>query len=547
MPKNKNIRNYRNKPVVNLLCPDWIRFLASLIVENKIWFLISSVLILLLTGVTLVQTWVIQNLVDKTTEFNFEEIIHMLIVLLGVVIFNIVFNYYKIIATTQFGANSGAYLKNQISYKIIYCKYQDIRKASTGDVLKTINTDVESVCNFISNDMTNLLSQIVMLIAAIIYLVCNNPLIGIITFLYTPFGMYLTYYINNKMCKLYVEMTSSEGTAVGVFEQVISQISVIKTFNMQKRRLRKVHTEYQLTHDKGMYLSKYNGLLQTACSLVASIPRIIFFCLASYLIVKDKITLGTMIAMIQLLDYIIGPTVYFPFLLDGLNQARASMGRIKKIMDDLKITEHVIKTQEHGSLPPNIKMKDVSFFYDDINVLEKFNFMEEQCGITVLSGSSGKGKTTILDLISGIQYPDKGEVVVTGKIFTITQDTYIFTGNIIDNVRIARPGATDEEVIKALRLACIDSFCSTLVNGYKTMIGDGYVTLSGGQKQRISLARMFLTDADILLLDEPTSALDMDTEYKIIKEIINLSKNKMIIISAHRDALLKIANRRYEL
>lgn len=192
-------------------------------------------------------------------------------------------------------------------------------------------------------------------------------------------------------------------------------------------------------------------------------------------------------------------------------------------------------------------MKDVSFSYDNINVLEKFNFMEEQCGITVLSGSSGKGKTTILDLISGIQYPDKGEVVVTGKIFTTTQDTYIFTGNIIDNVRIARPGATDEEVIEALRLACIDSICNTLVNGYKTMIGDGYVTLSGGQKQRISLARMFLTDADILLLDEPTSALDMDTEYKIIKEIINLSKNKMIIISAHRDALLKIADRRYEL
>jgi ABC-type multidrug transport system fused ATPase/permease subunit len=143
MPKNKNIKSYRHKFVVNLLCQDWIRFLASLINENKIWFIWSSVLILLLTGVTLVQTWVIQNLVDKTIEFNFDGIIQMLIVLLGIVAFNIVFNYLKIRATTQFGANSGAFLKNQISYKILYCRYQDISSASTGDVLKTIIGDVE--------------------------------------------------------------------------------------------------------------------------------------------------------------------------------------------------------------------------------------------------------------------------------------------------------------------------------------------------------------------------------------------------------------------
>ena len=547
MPKNENIKGCRHRTVVNCLRQDWIRFLVSLINENKKWFLWSSVLMLLLTGVTLVQTWVIQNLVEKTTDFDFYGIIQMLFVVLGIVAFNIVFNYLKIRATTQFGANSGAFLKNQISYKIINCRYQDISSASTGDVLKTINSDVESVCSFISNDMTNLLSQLVMLMAAVIYLLCINPLIGIITFIYTPIGMCLTYYINDKMCILYPKIAGSEGSAIGFFEQIIAQIPVVKTFAMQKRRLRKVNDEYQHAHDVGMCISVYDGLLQTACISVSSIPKIIFFCLACYLTINDQITLGTMIAMLQLLDYIIGPTVYFPFLLDGLNQARASMGRIQKIMDNLKLVDKVTATREETSVAPRIEMKDVSFDYGDINVLEKFNFLEEQCGITIISGKSGKGKTTILDLITGIQYATLGEVVVTGKVFAVTQDTFIFTGSILENVRIARPGATDEEVTEALRLACMDSYCSSLEQGNKTMLGDGYAPLSGGQKQRISLARMFLTDANILLLDEPTSALDVDIEYKIIEEIINLSKNKMIIIAAHREALIKIADRRYEL
>lgn len=522
----------------------WLKFLGFLIKSNKLWFYVSSAVILLLTGILLIQARVIQELVDATTQFNFSVMLKMLVILAGIVVANIILNYLKTMATTKFGAYSVLSLKTSISHKILYSRYKDINKLSTGDVLKTVNGDVEVVCSFVSNDLTNLLSQFIMLFASIAYLIYINPLIGIVTFVYTPIGMCFTYYINNKMDKLYPKLANGDGSALSMLEQIIMQIPVIKSFGMQKRRLSKVYKEYDNIHDVGMTLSNYNGVLQTACSAVSSIPRITFYIIACYLIVKGQITLGTMIALNQLLGYIIGPTVFFPFLLNGLNAAKASMNRINDLINSMTISNNENNIVYDHSESPLVQLKDVAFAYEDKNILEDYNFNQSEYGITVISGQSGSGKTTILDIISGIQMPTSGKVMIHGKVFAVTQENFIFTGTVIDNVRIARENATDDEVIEALKRAKADEFCNGLPNGYETMIGDGYVDFSGGQKQRISLARMFLSDANIILLDEPTSSLDADTENIIIEEIIKLSKSKIVIISAHREALFNIADRR---
>ncbi|MBC8580742.1 ABC transporter ATP-binding protein [Zhenhengia yiwuensis] len=524
----------------------WRYFFKELIYANKGSSFGSSFLILVLSIVTIIKTKVIEKLIDATSAFLWDDMMKQLIVLIAIVVVNIVINYWKIKLSTYFGASSSNYMKNSICYKVLHSRYEDISAENRGDILKTINNDVETVSNFLSNDMTTLLSQFVLFFVVLGYLFFENPIIGLVTFSYTPIGMYITYQINKRMGAYYPKIAQAEGNATGALEQVISQIAVVKSFKMNERRLNKVKERYMDVQGFGFAISKYNGMMQTACSMVYAVPHIVFYIFAGWLVLHNHLTLGAMVSIDQLLDYVLGPTVFFPFILDGLNYTKAAISRIQDFSKRLTLEEDSqIELMEGSEVA--VELKEVSFVFGDKKIFKNFSLNVDKNSITVISGRSGKGKTTLFDLISGIYQPNKGEINVKGKVFNMTQDTYIFTGSVMDNVRIVKPDASDEEVLDALEKACASEFCKCLAEGYNTQIGDGNGELSGGQKQRIGLARVFLSDAQILLLDEPTSSLDEETEQKIIEQFNLMSKHKIIFISTHRDSLFKLADRRVEL
>lgn len=521
-------------------------FLKELIHANKASAFGSSFLILVLSIVTVIKAKVIEKLIDATSQFRWEDMIMQLIVLIAIVVVNIVINYWKIKLSTYFGASSSNYMKNNICHKILHSRYEDISAESRGDVLKTINNDVETVSKFLSNDMVRLLSQFVLFIVVLVYLFFENPIIGLVTFSYAPIGMYITYQINKRMGAYYPKIAQSEGMATGALEQVISQIEVVKTFKMSDRRLNKVKEQYTNIQGYGFSISKYDGMIQTACSMVSAVPRIVFYIFASYLVLHDKLTLGAMVAIDQLLDYVIGPMVYFPFILDKLNYTKAAISRMQDFSNRLTL-EKVTHTDLMADSEASVELNKVSFVFGDKVIMKNFDMNVNKNGITIVSGISGKGKTTIFDLISGIYQPNRGEINVNGKVFYMTQDSYIFTGSVMDNVRIVKPDASDEDVLNALKKANAIEFCKNLPEGYKTQIGDGNGELSGGQKQRIGLARAFLSAAQILILDEPTSSLDEETEKRIIEQFNLIKKHKIIFIATHRDSLFNIADRKVEL
>lgn len=530
----------------NKLSKSWRYFFKELIYANKGSSFGSSFLILILSVVTIIKAKVIEKLIDATSAFRWDDMIKPLIVLMVIVVINIAINYWKIKLTTYFGASSSNYLKNSICYKILHSRYEDISAESSGDILKTINNDVETVSNFLSNDMITLLSQFILFFVVLVYLFFENPIIGLVTFSYTPIGMYITYQINKRMAAYYPKIAQAEGNSTGALEQILSQIAVVKIFKMSERRLNKVKEQYMNVQGFGFAISKYDGMMQTACSMVYAVPRIVFYIFAGWLVLHNHLTLGVMVAIDQLLDYVLGPTVFFPFILDGLNYTKAAISRIQDFSERLTL-EEVSQTDFMVGSEASVELKKVSFAFGDKKIFKNFNLNVNKSGMTVISGRSGKGKTTLFDLMSGIFQPNKGEINVKGKVFNMTQDTYIFSGSVMDNVRIVKPDASDEDVLDSLEKACASEFCKCLAEGYNTQIGDGNGELSGGQKQRIGLARTFLSDAQILILDEPTSSLDEETEKKIIEQFNLVSKHKIIFISTHRDSLFKLADRRVEL
>ena len=290
-----------------------------------------------------------------------------------------------------------------------------------------------------------------------------------------------------------------------------------------------------------MKISIWNALLQTACSSTARVPQILFIFFAGYRVMEGNLTISAFVAFFNLINLIVGPTVYFPFLLNGLNNSIASINRIKS-MENIPQNGSIEKVTSSNT--PEINMNNICFGYSDDNlILQDFSLFHSGNGIIAICGESGSGKTTILDLIAGLYPPKCGRIDVNGNISVVSQDTYIFNASLLENVRMAKINATDEEVIKALKIAGADKFAMELPNGYYTMLGEGNSDLSGGQKQRISLARTILTNSSIWLLDEPTSALDIQTENIILDVIRKMSKEKLIIISAHRQSIIGIAGK----
>ncbi|MBE6509087.1 MAG: ABC transporter ATP-binding protein [Methanobrevibacter sp.] len=266
--------------------------------------------------------------------------------------------------------------------------------------------------------------------------------------------------------------------------------------------------------------------------------------LGSYLIMNSQVSLFTLLIFL-----IASATVYAPvenglMFLSEILMMDIKIERTKEI-ESLVVEEGLTEYSLDGY---DIEFKDVDFNYDDLkNVLTDINFTAKQGEVTALVGPSGGGKSTVSKLAARFWDPVSGEVILGGQDLSkldsekllenfsiVFQDVILFNTSILENIRVGKKDATDEEVIEAARLAECEEFVQKLPDGYNTVIGENGELLSGGQRQRISIARAMLKDANVILLDEATSFLDVENESKIQKALSELIKNKTVIIIAHR-------------
>lgn len=517
-------------------------YLFKYIKPHKKRYISASSISLILVGTGLINAKITQLLVDSSISGNFSAIIISVLLFLAIILINIALNYISGISASKLAAGASRDLKRHIAKILLGAEYGELIKQKSGDILSTVNADTNIVCEFLAGDLTGLFSQFAMAIGALVYIICANPLLALITFAYTPVGMFFTLTINKKMNRLHPLAAEYKGEALSMVEQALSRIPVIKSFLMEKRIRQNIYNEYDKVYKTEMKTAVWDAVLQPACASTSRMPQLIFMIFAGLLVMNGSMTAGNFIATFDLLTYIIAPTVYFPFMLNRLNRTVASVNRIKSL-EKIPQTESAATT-EPQKYPPSINIKDLTFGYNPLKpVLSNFNLSYSGGGIISVCGSSGTGKTTLLDLISKLYLPDYGEINVCGNISVVSQDTYIFRDSVLENVRIARSEADDNSVREALRIAGAENFVLALPNGYDTLLGDGNTDLSGGQKQRISLARTILRDSNIWLLDEPTSALDTQTENIILDVIKKASEEKLIIISAHRKSLIDISDK----
>ena len=468
---------------------------------------------------------------------------------------------YLIIAVVIFVVMYGLYaLSYSSTYDSVYleCKKRRITlaeklrklplsffgKKDLSDLTSTIMADVNSLEMIFSHAVPEIFAVGIMLIICAVALIIYNPLMGIALLWVAPFAGLLIY-ISRKLQYRNYKHTYDSGRVISEdIQECLENIQEIKAY-CEEESICKTMDEHSTHHEKSQIKGEFStGVILNGAQVFLK------FGLASVLIFGSILLAQNKLSVFDYLVYIVcASTIYSPIYLVLNNMAElffldVRLNRFKE-MDNMEV--------QHGTTkftPKNfdIEFKDVSFFYnEDKQVLKNVSFTAKQGEITALVGPSGSGKTTAAKLAARFWDIQGGTITLGGedisridpetllKNFSIVfQDVVLFNASIRDNIRIGKRDATDEEILRAAKLANCDDFVRKLPQGYDTVIGENGDTLSGGERQRISIARAILKDAPIVLLDEATASLDVENESKIQQSISELVQNKTVMIIAHR-------------
>ncbi|MCK4258893.1 MAG: ABC transporter ATP-binding protein [Halanaerobiales bacterium] len=530
-----------------------IGFIFKFMSAHWKWAILSIFLSSSSVIVALLQTHLMKNLINRTVAGNWSW--DTALFFLSLVFVSAAVAGLSHIAIGKLGAYSAHDLKLMLSNRFIHTDYKNVQSISSGDAVSTLNNDCARITSFLSGDVISLPTQILTAVSAFIYLLVLNPKLGLITFAYTPIGMFLANRVTKRMNSLYPVAADQKGIVLNNVEQSLSSLQVIKSFGMYNRSMKRLNATFEDLYKTDLKIKFWDTLMQPACLSIANTPTLVFSIVGGLQALDGRLELGTFVAVTRLIGYIVPTTVMLPFMLNNLNRTKASIQRVNRILDlpqnDSQVIEKVGK-----DLVPSVVVKNLSFGYElDRPVLKDTSFELKKPGITVVVGSSGSGKTTLISLLSGLYRPDSGSIQINGYdtskltdinigslVSVLPQDIYVFSDNILNNIRVGKIDSDDREVIKVAEVTGVSEFIEQKEKGFQTMLGQGGNDLSGGQAQKLALARAYLKNAPIWILDEPTSALDGVSESKLHNLLSELSQRKIVFVAAHRLSTIQLAD-----
>ena len=412
------------------------------------------------------------------------------------------------------------------------------------DLTSTIMNDCTDLEHVFSHAIPQLFGSVISLILVSIGLLCFDWRLAIALLWVVPVAFIILYstknYVQNSG-RITMKHTLDCGDAI---QECLESVRDLKSYNSQDLYFDKLSSL-----NRGLEKSRITTELKTAAGVISGnvvlkLGIVSVILVGSYLISHGQVSIYTLLIFLISASTIYSPVENSLMFLAEILMMDLKIDRSKEIQSQV-IPEGLKEYELDGY---DIEFSDVNFNYDDLkDVLTDINFIARQGEVTALVGPSGGGKSTVSKLAARFWDPVSGQVKLGGKDLSeldsekllenfsiVFQDVILFNNTIMENIRVGKRDATDEEVIEAARLAECEEFIEKLPKGYDTVIGENGDLLSGGQRQRISIARALLKDANVILLDEATSFLDVENESKIQKALSTLIKNKTVIIIAHR-------------
>ena len=451
--------------------------------------------------------------------------------------------------------NSIESIRNDLFKKLETLPVRYFDSHPTGEIMSRFTNDVDNIDVMLNNSLTSIVSGVVSLVGTFIFMLTTNIWLTLVTVLFVPLLVFAVGVIGKNSAKYYGAGQAALGAVNGYIEETISGQKVIKVFNHEDECIEEmeiINEDLRYKHEKAQFWGGVTGPIMHNISLIS---YAVTLGVGGVLIVLTGFTPGELSAFANYSKQFSMPINQLSMQVSTLFAALAGAERVFKVIDETPEAPDAPDATE-DRIEGHVIMKDVTFGYvPEKTVLKNISLYAKPGQKIAFVGSTGAGKTTVTNLLNRFYDIAEGEITIDGKplksykrdflrknIAMVLQDTHLFTGTVMENIRYGRLDATDEEVIAAAKTASAHSFITRLEHGYDTVLeGDG-ANLSQGQRQLLNIARAALSKAPILVLDEATSSVDTRTERHIEHGMDRLMKDRTTFVIAHRLSTVRNAN-----
>jgi len=433
-------------------------------------------------------------------------------------------------------------------------RYFDRR--SHGDLMSVLSNDVDTINNVLSQSVTQLISSFLTIVSVAVMMLVLNVWLALVTMIIIPLILMLAAFIGKHTIRGFREQQQTLGELNGIIEETITGQRVVKAYVREEEVTEDFEDANHRLRGAAIYAQTYAGLMGPLTNLVNNFGMGIVAFVGSWMAVGGLTTVGVIASFVNYSRQFGFPLNQLAQLYNTVQSALAGAERIFQLLDEQPELEDAPHALSLPSVHGDVVFDDVCFGYDrDVPVLKHVSLRTEPGQTVALVGPTGAGKTTIINLLTRFYDIDSGKILVDGQdirdikkgdlrrtLGIVLQDTFLFTGTVMDNIRYGRLDATDEEVIAAAKLSNADVFIHRLPDGYQTELSERGSNLSQGQRQLLAIARAMLADPGILILDEATSSVDTRTEVHIQQALLKLMEGRTAFVIAHRLSTIRGAD-----
>ena len=448
-------------------------------------------------------------------------------------------------------------MRNQVFKKILILPLSFFDTRKKGDIMARVTTDVQEVEYSIMNYLDMLIRDPITIIAYFIFLLSMSPQLTLFVVIVLPVTGYLIGRIGRTLRRQSKVGQTRLAGMLSTIEESIGGLRIIKAFNAINFMDRKFIDQNKAYAKVTLSIYRRRDLSSPMSEFLSSCVIILVLWFGGGLVIGDNSPISGEIFITYMLVFsqIIPPAKTFATGYYSVQKGLASADRIFDILDADEVIDEKPDAVTIKEFSRNIEYKDVTFRYEEEDVLTDINIKIEKGKIIALVGQSGGGKSTMVDLLPRFYDTVKGEILIDGVnlkdyriddirglMGIVTQESILFNDTVFNNIAFGMHDVSEEDVVEAAKIANAHEFISKMPEGYQTNIGDRGTKLSGGQRQRLSIARAILRNPPILIMDEATSALDTESERLVQEALANVMSNRTSIVIAHRLSTIKFAD-----
>ena len=491
-----------------------------------------------------------------TGSIDFGKIGRILLILMGIYLLCAVFSFVQGLLMTEMSQKMCFRMRKDISEKINRMPLSYFEKNAVGDVLSRITNDVDTLGQTFNQSITQLITSVCTLVGIIVMMLTISPLMTLLTILILPVSMAFVMGIVKKSQKYFIAQQNYLGKIDGQIEETFSGHDVVKAFNREEAELAEFRRTNGVLYESAWKSQFLSGLMMPIMNFVSNLGYVAVAVSGAMLAAAGTIEIGDIVAFVQYVKRFTQPITQMAQVSNLLQSMAAAAERIFTFLNEEEETQAVENPVSADVIKGDVSFEHVQFGYTpDKMIIHDFNSEIRAGQMVAIVGPTGAGKTTMIKLLMRFYDVNAGCIRLNGHpvgafdrndlrrgFGMVLQDAWLFKGTIMENIRYGRLDATDEEVIRAAKLARADKFIRSLPGGYQMEINEEASNISQGQKQLLTIARAILADNPIMILDEATSSVDTRTEHLIQAAMDILLKGRTSFVIAHRLSTIRNAD-----